>query len=41
MKNKIWRIIEHSIIAQYLVVMMGTAIALLLLYWFISHVDIL
>ena len=32
MKNKIWRIIEHSIIAQYLVVMMGTAIALLLLY---------
>lgn len=41
MKNKIWRIIEHSVIAQYLVVMTGTAIALLLLYWFISHVDIL
>ena len=41
MKNKIWRIIEDSVIAQYLVVMTGTAIALLLLYWFISHVDIL
>lgn len=41
MKNKVWRIIEHSVIAQYLVVMTGTAIALLLLYWFISHVDIL